>query len=127
MMHLSVLPGTYAICRLAQGAPIPEWAWRGRFFTITRTEDELSIVCEQSQVPAGIHAELEWRGIKLHGPIAFATTGVIASLTKPLAEAKISVSVIATYDTDYLFVKADSLERAIAALTGAGHMIAVNT
>jgi uncharacterized protein len=100
--------------------PVPAWALKGSFFTITRTSEELSIVCQQDQVPTGVKVEHDWRCLKLHGPIPFATTGVIAALTQPLADAKISVSAIATYDTDYLLVKADRLIPAIRALGSAG-------
>jgi uncharacterized protein len=119
-MRLSVLSPTFAICRLAADANVPEWALRGSFFTVSRTADELSIVCAATLVPSGVQAELPWRALKLHGPIPFAVTGVVASLTRPLAEAKISVSVIATYDTDYLLVKSDMLHAAVKALRGAG-------
>jgi hypothetical protein len=119
-MRLSVLSPTFAICRMAANAAVPEWALGGSFFTVTRTEDELSIVCETARVPMGIQVELPWRALKLHGPIPFAVTGVIASLTKPLADAQISVSVVATYDTDYLLVKSDRLGEAIQALRSAG-------
>lgn len=120
---LSVLPGTYAICRLPAHADVPLWPMQSAFFTITRTDDELSIVCEEKHVrreEAGLRIESGWRALKLHGPIPFATTGVIASLTRPLAEAGISVSPIATFDTDYLFVKRDALNAAIKALESAG-------
>jgi hypothetical protein len=122
-MRLSVLSPTFAICRMASDSVVPEWALHGTFFTVSRTDDELSIVCEESLVPAGVQAELSWRALKLHGPIPFAVTGVIASLTKPLAEAKISVSAIATYDTDYLLVKSGTLSAAIAALRAAGFQV----
>jgi uncharacterized protein len=119
-MRLSVLSPTFAICRLSPEAAVPEWALRGSFSTVSKTDEELSIVCETSNVPSGVQAELPWRALKLHGPIPFAVTGVIASLTKPLADAKISVSAIATYDTDYLLVKSDTLAQAITALRTAG-------
>jgi uncharacterized protein len=119
-MRLSVLSPTFAICRLAPNTPVPDWALRGSFSTVTRNEDELSIVCESALVPSGVQAELPWRALKLHGPIPFVVTGTIASLTKPLADAAISVSAIATYDTDYLLVKSDTLTRAIEALRAAG-------
>lgn len=120
---LSVLPETYAICRLPAHADVPLWPMQSAFFTISRTDDELSIVCEEQHVrreEAGLRIEPGWRALKLHGPIPFATTGVIASLTKPLAEAGISVSPIATFDTDYLFVKSETLDAAIAALRKSG-------
>src|SRR4030081_1854216 len=101
-LKLSVLPPNFAICRLDPQDPIPFWALTGSFFTITRTDEELSIVCEEAVIDPehGItHIKVEpgWRCMKLHGPIPFSTTGVIASLTTALAEAGISVSPIATY------------------------------
>src|SRR6266403_3102498 len=118
--NLSLLPCTFAICRLDPVDAIPVWALTGSFFTITRTDEELSIVCEEAVIDPehGLtHIKIEpgWRGLKLHGPIPFETTGVIASLTTALANAGISVSPIATYDTDYLFVKNDRLQDAMAA------------
>ena len=115
-----VLPGSFAVCRLERHAPWPEWA-RGSFVSLTATEDELSVVCEASAVPAGITADREWRVLKVAGPFAFTTTGVLASLAAPLAQAGVSLLAIATYDTDYLLVKSDALDRAIATLTAAGH------
>jgi hypothetical protein len=129
-MNLSLLPPTFAICRLDPHDVIPVWALTGSFFTISRTDEELSIVCEEAVIDVEhqhLHIRIErgWRALKLHGPIPFETTGVIASLTRPLAEASISVSPIATYDTDYLFVKSDQLENAIAALERAGHVVRI--
>ena len=121
------LPETYAICRLEPDADIPEWAMSGGFFSVTRTDDELSIICNEEVIPNDTDATVEpgWRALKLVGPIPFDVTGVIASLTKPLAEAGISVSVIATYDTDYLFVKNDRLPDAIEALKSAGFKVGI--
>lgn len=88
---------------------------------MTATEDELSVVCPVAAVPPDVRAEHDWCVIKIVGPFAFTAVGVLASLTTPLAQAGISLLAIATYDTDYLLVKRGSLERAVAALTAAGH------
>ena len=112
---LTILPDTFAICRLDADA-IPAWATASSFFSITRTAEELSIVCLQSDVPDGIKCEKDWRCFKLTGPIPFTTVGVLASLVQPLAEAGISVFAISTFDTDYLLVKAAYFKRAIDAL-----------
>lgn len=118
---LIILPETFAICRLDAGTPAPQWALQGSFFTITRTEEELSITCEERLVPREVErVERGWRALKLIGPIPFEVTGVIASLSKPLADAGISVSVVATYDTDYLFVKSEKLAAATKALSDSG-------
>jgi hypothetical protein len=121
---LTVLPDIYAICRLGADAPIPAWANPGGFFSITRTGEELSIVCLQSLVPDGIRCERDWQCLQLAGPIPFTTVGVLASLVQPLAEAGISVFAISTFDTDYLLVKAVDLARAYDALRAKRHSVA---
>jgi hypothetical protein len=122
-LTLSVLPDVFAVCRLDQDAAIPGWATTGRFFSITRTHDELSIVCLQRDLPAGIRCEPGWRCLKVEGPLALTLIGIMASLTSTLAQAGISLFAVSTYDTDYLLVKQDNLEQAILALAGAGHQI----
>jgi hypothetical protein len=57
------------------------------------------------------------------GPLDFALTGVAAALTAPLAAAEVSVLPVATFDTDYLFVREAALDRATAALRAAGHEV----
>jgi len=116
----------YAICRLPASADVPLWPMQGKFFSITRTEEELSIVCEQSLVRDAepqMKVERGWRCLKLHGPILFETTGIIASFTKPLADAGVSVFVVSTFDTDYLLVRSVAVEQTMQILRIAGHII----
>ncbi len=122
-LTLIVLDGNFAVCRLEPGAPIPPWATAGDLFSITRTADELSVVCHQDAVPEGIPCERGWRCIRVAGTIPFSVVGVLASLTAPLAEAGISVFAISTFDTDYLLVKAEDIETAIDILRRRGHTI----
>lgn len=96
---------------------------RGPFHAITRTPRELSIVCPEDLVPAGVRSEKGWRCLSLAGPIAFTETGVLSSLATPLAEAGIGIFVISTFDTDYVLVAVSRLEAAVRALEGAGHRI----
>lgn len=123
MPKLSILPEEFAICRLDPNSTVPNWALAGSLSSVTRTEDELSIVCAQTQAPEGARCDREWRCMKVHGPLDFSLTGVLASLVSPLAEAGISIFAFSTFDTDYLMVKAGNLEPAIKALTDAGHEI----
>ncbi len=111
---------TFSICRLERNAPIPEWALTGGFSSITRTAEELSVVCPQNRVPPGIQKQDGWKALQVEGPLDFSLTGVLASLTDPLAKEGISVFAISTYDTDYLLVKEKQLEGAIQALRGEG-------
>jgi hypothetical protein len=120
---LTVLPGAFAIVRLAADTPLPRWAARGEFFSVTRTSDELSVVCLADQVPSGIASETGWRALKVTGPFALSEIGVLAALAAPLAEAKVSLFAISTFDTDYLLVSEKQLNAAVAALKGAGHRI----
>jgi len=111
---------TLSICRLDGNAPLPEWALTGKFYSITRTAEELSVVCPQNQVPPGVLKQDGWRALQVEGPLDFSLTGVLASLTEPLAKEGISVFAISTYDTDFLLVKEEQLEAAIQALREEG-------
>jgi hypothetical protein len=122
-MALLILDGTFAICRLEADAAIPAWATAGQFFSITRTADELSIVCRQDAVPEGVNCEWGWRCLRVAGTMPFSIIGVLASLTAPLAEAGISVFALSTFDTDYLLVKDGDFEKVITTLQQAGHSI----
>jgi hypothetical protein len=121
--HLSVLAGTFAVCRLEPGGVLPAWATTGTFSSITRTTEELSIVCDQGVVPDGVRCERDWRCLKLAGPIPFSMVGVLASLVSPLGEAGISVFAISTFDTDYVLVKEGGFEQVVEALRQAGHTV----
>jgi hypothetical protein len=120
---LTTLEGRFAVCRLPADVELPDWAAAGALTSITRTAEELSITCAEDAVPAGVTAEPGWRCLKVAGPLDLALTGIASALTAPLAEAEVSVSVIATYDTDYLLVKEDRLADAVAALERAGHSV----
>ncbi len=120
---LTVLPGSFAMVRLAADAPLPRWAAQGEFFSVTRTSDEVSIVCLADQVPRGVSTETGWRALKVKGPFALSEIGVLAALAAPLAEAKVSLFAMSTFDTDYLLVSEKQLHAAIAALNGAGHRV----
>ena len=122
-LKLTSLKDEFVICKLDQGSEIPSWAFGGEFFSLTRTAEELSILCPANQVPELSHYETGWRGLKIEGPFEFDEIGVLASLTAPLAEAKISLLTISTYDTDYIFIKQENYRQAVNTLEAAGHTI----
>lgn len=122
-LELSLLPGRFAISRLASNAPLPSWATQGAFYSVTRTYDELSIVAEESSVPTGTQSESCWRILKVQGPFVLSEVGVLASLVAPLAAARVSTFVVSTFDTDYLLVTQEQLASAMAELGRAGHSI----
>lgn len=120
-LPLVVLPDLFAVCRLHKDAPIPTWASSGDFFSITHTADELPIVCQQDLVPNDVRCERSWRCLRVAGTMDFSKIGVVSSLVSPLAQAGISVFVVSTFDTDYLLVKGDGLEKTVTALREVGH------
>ena len=122
-LTLSLLADSFAICRLEPEADIPSWGLAGDFYSITRTLEELSIVCLEEAVPEGNRAEKGYRCLKVGGPLDFSLTGILSSLTIPLAQAGISVLAISTFDTDYLLVKETQVDRAIQELARAGHRV----
>jgi hypothetical protein len=121
-LRLRVLPNRLAICRLDAGDPIPSWP-RGTFTSITRTGEELSVVCDEDAVPEDVRASRGWRLLSVEGPIPFEMTGVAAALISPLAAAGVSVFLLATFDTDYLLLQAGVFEEALSLLRDAGHEI----
>ena len=116
-----MLPGRFAICRLTPDAAVPEWATASKFFSITRTANELSIVGEQERVPEGVLSESGWACIRLEGPFPFALTGVLAAILNPLARAGIALFAVSTFDTDCILIQSDRLPSADEALRRAGH------
>ena len=125
---LTLLAGRYAACMLPSLASIPSWAMSGGdFWSITRTSDELSIICAQVHLPVEDHPDLvvtqDWMLLRIEGPFAFDVTGVLAALSDVLAREGVVLLAVATYQTDYLLVKAEQIDSAIAALKKAGHHV----
>ncbi len=122
MRHLCWLPTILSVVRLASDAAVPEWAQQpGELFSLTRTPSELSLVCASQHVPPGIRAERDWCAFAVQGPLDFALTGILHSLTRPLAEAGISLFALSTFDTDYILVRMSDQARTQDALQAAGH------
>lgn len=116
-LTLTLLGGVFAVARLAAGQGVPDWVdWSDPLVSVTRTADELSVLCAQERLPPDATAERDWRAFKVEGPLDFALTGILARLTAPLAEAGIPVFAVSTYDTDYLLVRTRDAVRAGDAL-----------
>jgi uncharacterized protein len=122
-LELSLLPERLAIIRFPASAQVPAWACYGDFFSITRTTDELSIVCTRQNMPEDLQCKTEWRAFKARGPFALSEIGILSALAAPLADANVSLFAISTFDTDYLLVNSEQLPQAVAALRGLGHRI----
>lgn len=122
-VKLKLLDGDYGVARLHAEAPIPAWASGQGFLSISRTEDELSIMCRQERIPGEVQADTGWACFKLQGPFAFDETGIVLSVIEPLSTNGIGIFVVSTFDGDHLFVKAKDLEKSIGLLAGAGHSL----
>lgn len=121
-VDLDVAPQPLAVCRLDPMVTVPDWV-AGDLVSVTRTTEELSIVCAADAVPIGTRVEGPFRALAVRGPLDFALTGVLASLAMPLAEAGVPIFVLSTFDTDLVLVPGDRIEAAITALTDAGHHV----
>ena len=121
--HLSfcLLPGPYAIVRLAPGSAIPDWATIGDFTSITRTAHELSVVCLTGNLPPDVDSPHRWICLKLEGPFPFSLTGVLLSFIEPLSINKIPIFAVSTYDTDYVLIQEEFARSALDILQRAGH------
>jgi uncharacterized protein len=120
-LRFAELPGHYAIFRLALDAPTPAWAEQGDFTSITRTADELSIVCPTQNLPPDVQSPLRWICLKLEGPFPFSQTGILLSFIRPLSENEIPIFAISTFDTDYVLIPEASASAALDVLKAFGH------
>ena len=118
---LKHVPGTYGICRLGSRARIPRWVHNSIFYAISRSPDELSVLCEDRLVPDAVRCERGWSAIRVVGTLDLSLIGVLASMAQPLAAARIGLFTVSTYQTDYLLVRQSRLEDAVAVLEAAGH------
>lgn len=124
VQRLQLLPQRLAVTRRPPGDAVPDWFPGHGLRHATWATDELSLLCEEADVPADEpHAELGWRAFKLQGPFDFALTGILLSVLQPLAAAGIGIFAVSTFDTDYVLVKAAQLDAALAALRGHGHQV----
>ncbi len=124
-LRLELVEGDYAVCRLDPGAEAPAPPKGAGFHSVTRTPDELSVVCPVEDVPPGAPVESTFCVLRVAGPLAFSLTGVLSGLTTPLAAAGVSVFAVSTFDTDYLLVPSDMLGPAAEALRSAGHDVSL--
>lgn len=124
-LRLRQFPGTYAVVRVDPHAPVPTWAMEGRFWNVSRTPHELSIVCEEALVPNDFLHQGGWSLLGLEGPFEFSLTGILAAVLIPLRDAGIGIFAMSTYDTDWVMVPGDRFDEAVVALRSAGHLVEV--
>lgn len=115
-LTLSLLKDKFGVCRLNINEPMPGWGTKGTFFSITKTLDELSIVCNEENIPSDIKCEKGWKALKIKGPLDFSLIGILSKISGLLAKEGISIFAISTYDTDYILVKENHIQSAISVL-----------
>lgn len=120
-LQLSILENFFTIHRFPPNHVIPKQVYESEFYSISKTEDELSIVCSSSTQLNAEKTEIDWSCIKVLGPLDFSLTGILADISAVLAEAEISIFAISTYDTDYILVKSEKLPGAKEALLASGY------
>ncbi len=118
-----VMNGVFSLCSFAPQDPIPVWTMSSSFYTISKTNDELSIICESQYVPASVKQDGNWSLLKIAAVLDLSLTGITAKFSTALADAGVNLCVIATYETDYILVKQQKLQTAIAALQNAGFIV----
>lgn len=116
-LTMKLLKDKFGVCRLNKNERVPEWAKNSEFYSITKTLDELSIVCSQDIIPSDIRCERDWRVFMVVGPLEFSLIGILAYISTILAQRGISIFAISTYDTDYILVKDKDIDHAIDALS----------
>lgn len=122
-LTLVVLEDIFSVYKLSKDSLIPKWAFEGDFCSVTRTLDELSIVCRDKNIPCGVQCERGWKGFKVDGTLDFGLIGILNSLTRPLANAGISIFAVSTFDTDYIFVKVKNFQKAVDVLKAEGFVV----
>ena len=122
-LRLRLLEGNYAIARLDAVAAIPHWADGPGFVSISRSDDELSVLCQAERVPASVRQDSGWACMKLLGPFAFDETGIVLSVIRPLSEAGIGIFVVSTFDGDHLLIKQSDVPAGAELLRAAGHQL----
>lgn len=120
---LRFLHTRFAVCRLEPLSDVPPWAMRGEFFSVTRTEDELSVVCDEGAVPEGAVCAKGYAALKVLGPLDFSLIGILSSISAVLAGAGVSIFAVSTYDTDYILMRETDRAAAQDALHSAGYII----
>ena len=115
-LNLNILEGSFSIHRLSPNDGIPKEIYRNPCYSITRTDEEISVVCSSSVPLDSEKSETGWSCIKILGPLDFSLTGILADIASVLAKAEISIFAVSTFDTDYVLIKSEKLQSAKKAL-----------
>ncbi|MFR0823136.1 MAG: ACT domain-containing protein [Clostridia bacterium] len=120
-MNLEVLENKLKVIKLSNNIRIPDILFNQEWYSITKTNEELSIVVDESfEIQSNI-VEYNWKAIKVVGTLDFSLIGILSKISTILAQAEISIFALSTYNTDYILLKSDKLEKAIKVLKESGY------
>lgn len=125
-MKMRILDGDYGICRFNIEEEVNNFGYKSEFYSFTKTDDEISVVCESKYIPEEVQHKAGWKVFKIVEQLDFSLVGILAKLSTLMAENNISIFALSTYDTDYLLIKeVDSFEAA-KLLINAGYELKCN-
>ena len=120
-MKLKTMPYALTVCKLAS---VGQADLSAGFLFLGITDQEISLVCRTEHTPSGILAREDgWRGFRIEGILDFSLTGILSGISSILAENGIGIFAVSTYNTDYILVKEENLDRTLAVLEAAGYEI----
>ncbi len=120
-MDIKVLEHRLTVCKLRAFKPE---VIKSSFYFLSQTDEELSLVCKTEECPpCTTDREDGWRAFRIEGVLDFSLVGILAPIAQLLADAKIGIFAVSTYNTDYVLVKEESFDKAIDLLAEKGYNI----
>lgn len=116
-LELKLLDLDLSIAKLTNLDNLNEIIEKSSFFSLTKTDEELSLVIETSSLPEHKFANAGWKAFKISGPLDFSLVGILHQIIQPLSENGISIFTISTFDTDYILIREEQIDRAITVLS----------
>lgn len=120
-MDIEIIGGGFAVCKVSDFSLIN---LSEPFIFVSKTDKENSLVCPIEKIPANaVNVEKPWRAFRIAGTLDFSLIGILSAVSSVLAENKIGIFAVSTYDTDYIFTKEENFDSAINALKNAEYKI----
>jgi len=120
-MELHKINGEFSICQVPD---ITQVDFTREFVFLSKTSDEISLVCEAEYTPPNtIACETGWKALKVAGVLDFGLIGIVAKISNILAQAEISIFVVSTYNTDYILMKSEVFDKGVETLAQNGYAI----
>ncbi|MBQ3461563.1 MAG: ACT domain-containing protein [Clostridia bacterium] len=120
-MKIKVLHQDFSVCKVAD---YTQTDMNKEFVFTGNTDEENSLVCPTEAVPQNTTDRDDgWRGMRIEGTLDFSLIGILAKISAILADNKIGIFVVSTYNTDYVLTKAENFEKAVTLLKENGYKI----